>query len=146
MHTKSNYAREGKSVCYTITEGGGVRWNGFSEITRGILEEANRSHKSPFTYLQEREEARNEEDALADAIREISVEGKTINVSYKEMQDKYGDLIFGRSQPIKALEKLAGKIYVEGITIVTHKSVKYDGKSRNGFSVTRKDPFSTSAA
>ena len=146
VHTKSNYAREGKSVCYTITEGGGVRWSGFSEITRGMLEEANRSHKSPFTYLQEREEARNEEDALADAIREISVEGKTINVSYKEMQDKYGELIFGRSQPIRALEKLAARIYVEGITIVTHKSVKYGGKSRNGFSVTRKDPFSPSAA
>ena len=146
VHTKSNYAREGKSVCYTITEGGGVRWNGFSEITRGILEEANRSHKSPFAYLQEREEARNEEDALADAIREISIEGKTINVSYKEMQEKYGELIFGRSQPIRALEKLAARIYVEGIIIVTHKSVKYRGKSLNGFSVTRKDPFSPSAA
>ncbi|MBQ5523386.1 MAG: hypothetical protein IIT86_11365, partial [Oscillospiraceae bacterium] len=78
--------------------------------------------------------------------REISVEGKTINVSYKEMQEKYGEQIFGRSQPIRALEKLAARIYVEGIIIVTHKSVKYRGKSLNGFSVTRKDPFSPSAA
>ena len=146
VHTKSNYAREGKSVCYSITENGGVRWTGFSEISKGILEEAARCHKSPFAYLKDREEARNEEDALADAIREISEEDKTVNISYKEMQDKYGDLIFGRSQPIKALEKLAGKIYVEGIYIETHKSVKYEGKSRNGFSVTRKDPFSSSAA
>ena len=64
----------------------------------------------------------------------------------KEMQEKYGEQIFGRSQPIRALEKLAARIYVEGIIIVTHKSVKYRGKSLNGFSVTRKDPFSPSAA
>ncbi|MBQ3371825.1 MAG: AAA family ATPase [Oscillospiraceae bacterium] len=143
VHTKSNYAREGRSVLYAITGGGGVKWAGFSDITRSVLEEAARYHKTPAELLIQREKDAEEENALANAVRELAVEGKIVNISYEEMRETYGDTIFGSGQPKKLLDKLANTIYVEGITITTGKNVKYKGKSVNGFSVTKQDPFET---
>ena len=141
VHTKSNYAREGRSVVYCITDGGGVRWAGFSEINRSLLEEAARCRKTPGELIESRVRAAEEEDTLADAIRELAVEGQTVNLSYEEVKEKYGETVFGSGQPKKLLDRLAETIYAEGITIVTGKNVKYNGKTRNGFSLTKKDVF-----
>ena len=141
VHTKSNYAREGKSILYTITDGSGVKWAGFSDITRSVLEEAARYHKTPSELLFQREKDAEEENALADAIRELAQEGKTINISYEEMRETYGETIFGSGQPKKLLDRLAETIYVEGITLETGKNVRWNGKTYNGFSVTKQDPF-----
>ena len=147
VHTKSNYAPEGKSVLYTITAGGGVRWSGFSDISRSVLEASSRYHQTPFEYLESRQEAEEEEDALLEAIRELAREGETLNISYKEMEERYGSSIFGSGQPKKILDRLIGPLSREGIILVTGKSVKYNRQACNGFSVTRskqseKDPDS----
>ena len=141
VHTKSNYAREGKSILYAITNGGGVKWAGFSDITRSVLEEAARYHKTPSELLIQREKDAEEENALAEAVRELAKEGKTVNISYEEMRETYGENILGTGQPKKLLDRLAETIYVEGITIETGKNVRWKGKTYNGFSVTRHDPF-----
>ena len=137
VHTKSNYAPEGRSVLYRITDGGGVRWAGFSDINRSVLEASARYHLTPFEYLESRKIAEEEEDALADAIRELAKEGETVNISYKEMEERYGSPIFGSGQPKKLLDRLTGPLSREGITLVTGKGVKYQGKSLNGFSITK---------
>ena len=137
VHTKSNYAREGKSILYAITNGGGIRWAGFSEVDRSVLEEAARYHKTPFELLNLKEKGEEEENALAEAIRDLAKEGETVNISYEEMRETYGELIFGTGQPKKLLDKLANTLYAEGIRIRTGKNVKRDGKTYNGFSVTK---------
>ena len=63
-----------------------------------------------------------------------------MNVSYKEMEERYGDAIFGSGQPKKMLDRLTGRLSLEGITLITGKSVKYQKKACNGFSVTKKGP------
>ena len=141
VHTKSNYAPEGRSILYRITDGGGVRWAGFSDISRSVLEASARCHQTPSEYLESRQAAEEEEEALLDAIRELAKEGKTVNVSYEEMKERYGDAIFGSGQQSKKiLDRLIGPLSREGITLVTGKGVKYRGKSLNGFSVTKKKP------
>ena len=74
-------------------------------------------------------------------MRELAKEGKTVNISYEEMRETYGENILGTGQPKKLLDRLAETIYVEGITIETGKNVRWKGKTYNGFSVTRHDPF-----
>jgi RecA-family ATPase len=138
VHTKSNYAPEGRSVLYTITDGGGIRWSGFSDISRSVLEAAARCHQTPFEYLENKRNEEEEEEALLDAIRELAQEGKTVNVSYKEMEERYGDAIFGSGQPKKMLDRLIGRLSLEGIILTTGKSVKHQKKACNGFSLTKK--------
>ena len=138
VHTKSNYAPEGKSILYNITNGGGVRWAGFSDISRSVLEASSRVHLTPFEYLENRQNEEEEKDALADAIRKLAREGETVNISYREMEEKFGDTIFGSTQPKKILDSLIGPLSREGIILKTGKSVKYQKRACNGFSVTRK--------
>ena len=138
VHTKSNYAPEGRSVLYNITNGGGVLWAGFSDISRSVLEASSRAHLTPFEYLENRQNEEEEKDALADAIRELAREGETVNISYREMEEKFGDTIFGSAQPKKILDSLIGPLSREGIILKTGKSVKYQKRACNGFSVTRK--------
>ena len=141
VHTKSNYAPEGKSVIYRITKDAGAVWAGFSEINRSLLEESARYKKTPFEMLHDRQRQEAETDTLAEALRGMVKEGETVNISYEEMRDTFGEDIFGSGQPKRILDRLANTIYVEGIRITTGKSVKYNGKAQNGFSVTRRDPF-----
>ena len=75
---------------------------------------------------------------MADAIRELAREGETVNISYREMEEKFGDTIFGSAQPKKILDSLIGPLSREGIILKTGKSVKYQKRACNGFSVTRK--------
>ena len=71
--------------------------------------------------------------ALIDAITEKAIPGKTVNISYDEMRLEYGEDIFGSGQPKKALAIVTADLQEYGITIQTGKTVKYDGKTRNGF-------------
>ncbi len=135
VHTKSNYSEAGRSIKYRITSDGGCQWAGFSDITRKTLEEAARFRKTPNEVLNQQAEQEETNFALISALREKAVKGKTVNISYDEMKDIYGDDIFGSSQPKRALDNIAYTLKNEDIKISTGKHVKYNTLTRNGFSL-----------
>ena len=137
VHTKSNYAKEGVSLMYTMTEKGGLRWAGFSDVTKEILEDAARYHMTAEEYLQRKDSEDTVMDDLVQAIRSYAEPGKTVNVSYAQMKDEFGDGIFGSYQPKKALEQLRYQLREKGIELVLGKTVRYGDKVQNGFSVTK---------
>ena len=137
VHTKSNYSEAGKSVKYRITTDGGCQWAGFSDITRKTLEEAARWRKTPYEVINQQNEQDETNFALIEVIRELSRKGKTVNVSYDEIKDLHGADIFGSGQPKRAIDGIAYSLKNEGITIHTGKTVKYNNRTRNGFSIYR---------
>lgn len=139
VHTKSNYAEPGKSVKYRITTDGGCQWAGFSDITRKTLEDAARWRKTPYEVVNQQSEQEETNFALIEAIREKSLPGKTVNISYDEMRDLYGTDIFGKWLPKRAIEGILSDLKGYGISVQTSKSVKYKGRSRNGFGVYRQE-------
>ena len=139
VHTKSNYAEPGKSVVYQILKNSGCNWAGFSEITRKTLEDAARWRKTPHEVIKQLATQAETNSALIDAITEKAIPGKTVNISYDEMRLEYGEDIFGSGQPKKALAIVTADLKEIGITIQTGKTVKYDGKTRNGFGIFQSD-------
>ena len=63
---------------------------------------------------------------------------KTKNISYKELRERYGQQIFCGKQPKKCLDGLQSALHKNGVFVKTGKTVKYNGKTENGFSVYRK--------
>ena len=55
------------------------------------------------------------------------------------MRLEYGEDIFGSGQPKKALAIVTADLKEIGSTIQTGKTVKYDGKTRNGFGIFQSD-------
>ena len=51
------------------------------------------------------------------------------------MKDIYGDDIFGSGQPKRVLENIAYSLKCEDISIQTGKTVRYNNRTRNGFSL-----------
>ena len=135
VHTKSNYAACGKSIEYCITKEGGVKWAGFSDITKQTLEDSARHKCSPEEYLSLMSKHDDERDKLIKAIEELSQEGKNINISYEEMKDRFGYGIFGSYQPKKALEDISFDLTCRFITLDLGKKVKYNGKTVHGFEI-----------
>lgn len=137
VHTKSNYARSGRSIAYCLTDGGTIEWAGFSEIDRSILEEAARCRKTPSQLIAGKEAALESREALIEAIKKLAsgYEGKPINVSYEQMMDDYGPDIFGSCQPKKALTGIRIELLAEGIRLTLGKHVRYDGASKQGFAI-----------
>lgn len=137
VHTKSNYARSGKSLSYCLTDGGNIEWAGFSEIDRSLLEEAARCRKTPSQLIAGKEELEEAQEELIEAIKKLSsgYEGKPINVAYEQLTDEYGPEIFGTSQPKKALESIRVQLLAEGIRLNLGKHVRYDGGSKQGFAI-----------
>ena len=138
VHTKSNYAKLGDSVEYRITSDSGIRWNGLSGINRSVIEEAAKYRKTPEEVLRSREKTEAVNDELIEAIRGCAELGKSIGFTYEEFRQEYGDAIFGDSNQYKrSLERVSPVLEREGITL-TFKHIKRDGKSQNGFSITKK--------
>lgn len=135
VHTKSNYAELGTSVKFRITKDGGCQWAGFSEITRKTLEDAARFHKTPTEMLNQQNAQDTTNYALIEAIKEKSIKGKIVNISYEEMKQSNGSDIFGISQPKRALESVIPSLQDYGISIQIGKTVKYNGRTHNGFSI-----------
>lgn len=73
---------------------------------------------------------------LIEAVREHSVAGKTVNVSYDQLREDNGSDVFDGTQPKKALDSIKGSLQLCGITIQTGKTVRFEGRTRNGFSIT----------
>lgn len=137
VHTKSNYAEAGRSVKFRITSNGGLQWEGFSDITRQTLENAARWRKTPHEVMQMANEREERNNFLIDAIKEKSISGQMVNLSYDLMREEYGFDVFGAVQPKKALESIADELRADGITIQTGKRVKFNGKAVNGFGISK---------
>ena len=140
VHTKSNYAEAGQSIKFRITKDSGMAWAGFSEITRQTLEEAARQRKKPGEIATQRDIQKEIDAKLIAAVEQHAVRGQTINISYDQMKEEHGELIFGYGQPKRALDVVAQELERKGITLTTGKRVKYNGSPVNGFSVSYHSP------
>lgn len=142
VHTKSNYAAPGRSIKYRITPGGGLVWSGFSDITRRTLEEAARWRKTAYEALQRQDVQTSMNHALIAAIREYAEKvtpGKPVNISYDQMKADHGADIFESLQPKRALDGIAADLRLDGIILQTGKTVKQEGRTKNGFSLMRQE-------
>lgn len=115
VHTKSNYAPYGPSVRFRI-EGGGLVWDGLSDVTRATLERAARKRSTLAELRREAEAA--EQDRLMDALRELAHGAdEPLRLSYEALKERFGADIFGGRQPKRALDAVAPRLAGEGITI-----------------------------
>ncbi len=135
VHTKSNYAKAGNSIKFRITEDSGMEWAGLSEITRQTLEEAARQKKKPGEVVAQRDIQKEIDAKLISAVEQHAIKGQTVNISYDQMKEEHGELIFGYGQPKRALDVVARELERKGIILITGKRVKYKGNPVNGFSV-----------
>ncbi len=142
VHTKSNYAAPGKSVKYQITGNGGLFWDGFSEITRKTLEDAARWRKTTYEALQRQDAQDVTNRALIAAVCEYGVPGQTVNVSYDQMKADHGSDIFDCMQPKRALDAVSGELRAIGYYVQTGKTVRHNGRTKNGFSVLKQERLS----
>ncbi len=132
VHTKSNYARYGDSVCFRI-EDGGIVWDGVSDIDRQTMEQAARQRKTPGEVIQDKESRDNEElvKALMDAANPFEI----VRYTYDSFKAVYGSRVFGTMQPKRALDAVADALYSRGYSIQTGIQVKRDGVKGNGFAI-----------
>lgn len=132
VHTKSNYARYGPSVCFSM-EDGGIKWDGFSEIDRQTMEQAARQRKTPFEISQAAAYRDTTKETLLRALMDAAIPFTDMKFTYDSFKDRYGSEIFGTMQPKRLLDSVAGDMYGRGYQIKTGIQVQFDGVKRNGF-------------
>ena len=138
VHTKTNYAAYGESIRYRINDGG-VVWDGFSEITKQTLEMAARRRSTPWEIMQTDKEHSAVNSALVEALEGAANQFVPTRFSYDEFKKIHGDLIFGGSQPKRALDAVKDRLNDDGYFLKTGIQVKKDGTKGNGFMVQRMD-------
>lgn len=138
VHTKTNYAAYGQSVKYRIVDGG-VKWEGFSDVTRQTLEAAARRKSTPWEVMQKTEERENANNALVEALESAANQFQPTRFSYEEFKREHGDLIFGGLQPKRALDAVRDRLTEDGFFLKTGIQVKKNGDKGNGFMVQRID-------
>lgn len=87
-----------------------------------------------FENLQEAVESKDTMP-LIDIIRSFAKDDKVINVSYDEICDMYGVDVFCGYQPKRMIDGVKPALWKENISLVTGKTVKYQGRTRNGFAI-----------
>lgn len=137
VHTKSNYAPYGQSVRYRIMDGG-VKWEGFSEITRQTLEMAARRKATPWEVMQRTAERETINHALIKALEASANQFIPTRFSYEEFKKEHGELIFGGLQPKRALDGVKDRLDDDGFFLKPC-AVKKNGKMANGFMIQRID-------
>ena len=134
VHSKSNYAAEGKSLRLRIGEGGAV-FDGFSDVDKEEVESANRQHKS----LRELHQSRKEKGAcltqLTDLLQEKANPFAPVRISYDELREEYGNMVFSGYRPKMALDACRAELEKRGIFLRTGITVKRQGRNYNGFSL-----------
>ena len=137
VHTKSNFARFGDSVRYRI-EDGGVKWEGFSEITKTTLEAAARQRSTPLEALEGSKKKTITHDYLVKALEASATNYAPVRFTYEEFKKKHGPLVFGGGQAKRALDAVRERLMEDGYFLKTC-AVKRDGRSQNGFMIQRID-------
>ena len=137
VHTKSNYAPYGQSIRYRFS-GGGVCWDGFSEITRQTLEAAARGRATPGELLRRVEKKREQgvNTALLDALKQsVEAPGSARRFTYDEFRGDYGEDIFDGDYPKYALDAVRHLLQDEGIVLKTGLRIRRGDRVWHGFSV-----------
>ncbi len=132
VHSKANYAAEGRSLRLRISEQGAF-FDGFSDVTKEELESANRSHKSLKELRRIREEKESENEALLQALLALTNPFSPVRMSYGELQKRCGEMIFGGLQPKRALDLLKPRLEELGIYLKPGICFKEKGRSSRGF-------------
>lgn len=135
IHSKTNYAKAGRTIRFTFNENGGIYWDGFSEVDRFTVEEANRKRKSPEELLEAKTYQKEVSDTLIRAVIDAASQTETRRFSYDEFRCQYGENIFGNLQPKRALDSVRNTLFQRGIVVETGKRVKVNGEAANGFTV-----------
>lgn len=138
VHTKSNYAPYGQSVKYQIMDGG-LKWAGFSEITRQTLELAARRKATPGEVLKSVEEKEDINRALIAALESSANQFTPTRFSYDEFKKLHGDLIFGGLQPKRALDAVKSRLADDGFFLKTGVHVFRKKRQSNGFIIQQID-------
>ena len=136
VHTKTNYARYGKSVCFLI-QNGGILWTGFSDIDRKTMEEAARSRKTPGEIKRESCRREETERNLVSALLDAADPQKVQRFTYTEFAEKYGLTIFGGGQPKRALDAVADAMVSRGFAIKAGLMVNHGENTGKGFSIAK---------
>lgn len=134
VHTKSNFAVYGKSVVYRINDGG-LEWAGFSEITKLTLEAAARNRKSVGEQIAEKHEKDETNERLIEALMKAAENTSTCGVrfTYQDFKGRFGDDIFGNSQPKRILDALIPVMKAKGVELKTGLQTKRGGYNYNCF-------------
>lgn len=129
VHTKTNYAAYGQSVKYRIVDGG-VKWEGFSDVTRQTLEMAARRKSTPFEIMNRTAEQETINAALVEALETSANQFVATRYSYDEFKKMHGALVFGGMQPKRALDAVRDKLTEDGFFLKTGIQVKKNGTMR----------------
>lgn len=138
VHTKSNYDKYGRSLRYRI-EGGGVVWDGFSEVTKQTLEAAARRRSTPWEVVQRDKEREAVNTALIEALEASANAFVPTRYTYTEFKEEHGDFIFGGYQPKRALDDVKDRLAEDGYFIKPGIQVKRSGAKDRGFLIQRID-------
>lgn len=136
VHTKTNYAAYGQSVKYRIVDGG-LKWEGFSDITRQTLEAAARRRATPWEIAQKSESQEIVNAALIEALEASANQFIPTRFSYEEFRKIHGDLIFGGMQPKRALDAVKERLNDDGFFLRTGIQVFRNKRQANGFLIQR---------
>ena len=135
VHTKSNHAKRGDSLCFRFNNDGTVQWDGTSEIDKNTLELAARSRKSPGEVIKCKSSSDIEKQKLIAALTEeaenTALCGKRI--TYEEMKLRHGQNIFNGEQPKRVLDSIESSLKSRDILIKTGLQVRRGSKNFNGF-------------
>ena len=125
IHTKANYSKKGKSVCYRIIdEGDGetarFQWDGFSDLTEDDLTSSARTGKKLLDIADEKEDEAENTQIIIDVITRLAQPNKKIPISYNRLRDEIMDecgVDFLGNQPKKEIYKALSELRSRGIGI-----------------------------
>ena len=117
VHTKSNYAAYGESVAFELTEDG-MRWLGFSQLNRELLEGASLSRCTLPEYVSQRTRIEASDDALIAgfvALCHAQTEPRTFYAN-RTLRDRFPEhFASGNLKP--TLSRLRDSLYQHGVTV-----------------------------
>ena len=138
VHTKANYSPYGSSVRFRIV-GGGMEFDGLSDIDRRTLEAAARKKTTPQEALQRTEEREQASVELIKALKEAAASGVSVRFTYDDFRKKYGETIFGGSQPKRALDAVRDRLNDDGYFLKSGIVVRRGKTTGNGFLIQKVD-------
>lgn len=117
IHSKANYSAMGASLKFDITPLGAFSYRCKSDVTKSMVEEANRTHKSVSELMVIKRNDAETLKYLVDAICSYAQENKPVIVSYKQIKEEFGEDVFGTRQPKLALQKISRRLKERDVTI-----------------------------
>lgn len=142
IHSKANYSAAGESLKFDITPFGAFSYRGKSDITRSMVEEAARTHKSLSELAIIKKNDAEMAQMLVDAVCSYAKENEPVIIAYKQFEDDFGSDIFGGAkQQSRALKKISRKLKEKGVTLEFQtingypKKATYNGNKYNGVEI-----------